>query len=170
MPRPTPLPELLERHWQRWRRLWQWALLTPVIYLTIATFAERRGWFPPATPLAEPPETLAGPDWALAAIAGVLVISLVVIRLGLRFWIWNAGPSLTERLRRYGRLLYTMGMHADGLALLGLVAQWMLGWKGALLIGCSLAYLGYACCLPSRQLYAQLWDSRRPGDEIPSED
>jgi hypothetical protein len=150
-----PLAPYFDQLQRRTQLLWVWALLTPILYLTLAWAFQSWGWVitAPAAPHAWDTPTarlLAG------GLAGAMLATLGWFR-------WQR-PRLARRLadrpaevaRLWTRYFYIMATLSDSLAFLGLLCFLVSAHTLALLGGGAAAYIGYALCYPRRNELAGL--------------
>ena len=162
--------------YEKIRRMWAWALLTPLLYLGLAWVLENWGWIKTTADAPHPWDNGFG-QGVVVAIALGIAVALVWHRLRWSILLQHTDqpssdfsdeeksedsdlppsspdpePQASDLKPRssHTREFYVMAALSDSLAFMGLFYFAMSGRRWALLVGGVAAYLGYAISHPRR--------------------
>lgn len=147
---PGPLPINVHEVYQRTRRLWSWALISPILYLFVARAMIALGWVETFPQARHPWDNALGRTVVILIALGLLG-GIVWLRLRRQTLIREFSGDLPQALRSWAWNFYLMASLADGLAFMGLAYFIMSGRLWAILVGGAFTYLGYALAYPARR-------------------
>ena len=143
-------PSAAETAHHRNRRLWSWALLTPMLYVALAWFFEHQGWVS-TSPDADHRWDRDLSRWIILLLAASVGIGLFWLRLrrGRDVLFYRDDPD--RAIHRWTWNCHITCALADALGFLGLMYFALSGRRWALIAGGVAAYMAYAAAHPSHR-------------------